>query len=135
MLSKVSSDFGNMAEKLARRFWPGPLTIVVQRNLALPENLSSTGAIGIRMPDHAAALDLLESVGPMAVTSANLSGKSSTLTASEVFAQLKGQIPLILDGGQTPGGIPSTVVDCTGAEPVVLRKGPITFDQILNVLQ
>ena len=86
------------------------------------------------MPDHPSALELLNRAGPMAVTSANLSGAPSTNTAQEVLEQLDGRIPLILDGGRTPGGLPSTVVDCTGAELVILRQGSLSMAQLLSVL-
>jgi L-threonylcarbamoyladenylate synthase len=70
----------------------------------------------------------------MAVTSANLSGQDSPKTAGEVSRQLNGRIPLILDGGETPGGVPSTVVNCLGTEPVILREGPVTMKDIQFVL-
>jgi len=88
----------------------------------------------VRVPDHPVARALLRAAGPMAVTSANLSGKASPCTAQEVYAQLGSRIPLILDGGGTPGGVPSTLVNCLGTEPQVLREGPITLAQILAVL-
>jgi L-threonylcarbamoyladenylate synthase len=122
----ITSQMNDLALRLARRFWPGPLTLVVPRQPSLPENISSRFTIGVRMPDHPVALDLLRQVGPLAVTSANLSGKASACTAQEVYNQLAGRIPLILDGGLTPGGTASTVVDCTGDRPVILRPGPIT---------
>lgn len=71
----------------------------------------------------------------MAVTSANLSGQISPVTADEVMRQLGGRIPLILDGGPTPGGIPSTLVDCLGEQPRILREGPITAEQIKQALR
>ncbi len=86
------------------------------------------------MPDYKYTLDLLKRTGPLAVTSANLSGEANTKTAQEVFGQLKGRIPLILDGGKTPGGLPSTVVDCTRDEIVILRQGPIPMDRLLSAL-
>jgi L-threonylcarbamoyladenylate synthase len=70
----------------------------------------------------------------MAVTSANISGRESPRTAEEVFSQLQGRIPLILDGGATPGGNPSTVVDATGSEPILLREGPISIEKIKTIL-
>jgi tRNA A37 threonylcarbamoyladenosine synthetase subunit TsaC/SUA5/YrdC len=70
----------------------------------------------------------------MAVTSANISGQPSPSTAEEVSAQLNGRIPLILDGGTTPGGVPSTLVDCTGNEPIILREGPISLDDLLAAM-
>jgi L-threonylcarbamoyladenylate synthase len=90
--------------------------------------------VGVRVPDHATARALLQAAGPMAVTSANLSGAPSPCTASEVLEQLGGRIALILDGGRTPGGVPSTVVDCLGADPKILRQGPISKDDIFRLL-
>jgi len=128
-LDLVISTMNPMARKLAQRFWPGPLTLVVPRNPALPDNLSPNLTIGVRMPDHPVALELLRQSGPLAVTSANLSGKENAVSAREVLQQLDGRIHLVLDGGTTPGGVPSTVVDCTGSGPQLLRAGPI--DQAL----
>ena len=132
-LSHVTRELGDVAARLAHRFWPGPLTLVVPAHPALPANLSPLPTVGVRMPDHPVALALLRLTGPLAVTSANLSGQPSTRTADEVSAQLGGLIPLILDGGQTPGGLPSTVVDCTGTELVILRQGPISEQQLIGV--
>lgn len=129
-LSLVTGAVNNLAHRLAERFWPGPLTLVLPRCPDLPSNLSPFPTVGVRMPDHPVALALLDRSGPLAVTSANLSGSLNTLTAQEVFTQLEARIPLILDGGRTPGGQPSTVIDCTGAEPVVLRPGPISSEEI-----
>jgi L-threonylcarbamoyladenylate synthase len=133
-LAKVSLDVPEIALKLAARFWPGPLTLVVPKHPDLPEAVSAAPTVGVRVPDHPVAQALLRAAGPMAVTSANLSGKLSPDTAQEVFAQLGGRIALILDGGITPGGVPSTVVDCTGVEPQILRAGPIVQDELLSVL-
>ncbi len=132
-MAKVSAEVPEIALKLAARFWPGPLTLVVLKHLELPEAVSATATVGVRIPDHPVARALLRLAGPMAVTSANLSGRPSPFTAQEVFAQLGGRIALILDGGKTPGGVPSTVVDCVGAEPQVLRTGPISKSEILAV--
>jgi len=78
------------------------------------------------MPAHPFALALLQAAGPLAVTSANLSGAASPVTAVEVITQLEGRIALVVDGGTSPGGIPSTVVDCTTPELRILREGPIS---------
>jgi L-threonylcarbamoyladenylate synthase len=86
------------------------------------------------VPDHPLARKLLGLTGPLAVTSANISGEQNPVTAQEVARQLDGRIDLILDGGQTPGGIPSTLVDCQGPEPVVLRPGPVSLEMLLQVL-
>lgn len=134
-LPQIASEMNPAAQRLAQRFWPGPLTLVVARRPGLPENLSPLPTVGVRMPDHPDALALLNLAGPLAVTSANLSGAPNTQSAQEVFDQLGGLIPLILDGGRTPGGAPSTVVDCTNPELPILRAGPITQEQILAALQ
>jgi L-threonylcarbamoyladenylate synthase len=133
-LAKVTSLIPEMALTLAAHFWPGPLTLVVPKHPELPEAVSATGTVGVRIPDHLVARALLRAAGPMAVTSANLSGQPSPSTAEEVLAQLGGRIPLIIDGGRTPGGRPSTVVDCTGLEPKLLREGPVTQEAIWKVL-
>jgi L-threonylcarbamoyladenylate synthase len=133
-LSRVTSGINPMAACLTKAFWPGPLTLVVMRHSSLPKMLSPDETIGVRMPDHPFALALLHQSGPLAVTSANLSGQENTLTAQEVFDQLRGRIHLVLDGGRVPGGIPSTVVDCTKEEPVILRKGPVTLEAIQAAL-
>jgi L-threonylcarbamoyladenylate synthase len=130
----ITPNMGSMAQRLAESFWPGPLTLVVVRHPHLPANLSPNPTVGVRMPDHPVALSLLNRIGPLAVTSANLSEHLNSHTAQEVLEQLNGRIPLILDGGRTPGGQPSTVVDCTGKEPLVLRSGPISLNQLLTSL-
>ena len=133
-ISQVTPEMGKMAMKLAKRFWPGPLTLIVPRLPQLPNILSSNLTIGVRIPDHPVALSLLKLVGPLAVTSANLSGNANANTAQQVLDQLDGRIHLILDGGQTPGGVPSTVADCTGPETRILREGPISLVELKVVL-
>jgi len=134
-IEKIAREFPPIARRLASRFWPGPLTCVVPKKPTLPEAVSATSTVGVRIPDHAVARLLLRFAGPMAVTSANISGKESPTTAKEVFAQLNGRIELIIDGGKTPGGNPSTLVDCTGDELKVLREGPISERELLSALQ
>jgi L-threonylcarbamoyladenylate synthase len=133
-LAQVSNGPSATAMRLAERFWPGPLTLIVTRNPSLPDVLSPQPTIGVRIPDHPVALELLRMTGPLAVTSANLSGQDNTNTAQEALGQLRGRVDLVIDGGRTPGGIPSTVVDCTGSEPVILREGPISDREIRKVL-
>lgn len=133
-LDKVAVDIPNMARIFASRFWPGPLTCVVPKKQTLPPAVSATSTVAVRIPDHPNARDLLIAAGPMAVTSANISGQPSPVTAMEVFNQLNGRIPLILDGGTTPGGVPSTLVDCTGGQPIILREGPISLNDLLAAL-
>lgn len=133
-LKLIAKDMGEMALRLANHFWPGPLTLIVPRLEMLPDVLTPTPTVGVRIPDHPLALSLLRQAGPLAVTSANLSGHSNCNSAQEVLEQLDGRIHLILDGGQTTGGVPSTVVDCTGKEPVVLREGPVKMEDLQAVL-
>jgi L-threonylcarbamoyladenylate synthase len=133
-LEKVTLDVPQCAAQLASRFWPGPLTLVVGKHPDLPEAVSAGQTVGVRVPDHTVARLLLRAAGPMAVTSANLSGQPSPCTAQEVFVQLGGRIALIIDGGRTPGGVPSTVVDCASETQRILREGPITKDEIGAVL-
>ncbi|HEU0295990.1 MAG TPA: L-threonylcarbamoyladenylate synthase [Anaerolineales bacterium] len=133
-MEKVGLDIPEIAYRLASRFWPGPLTVVIPKKPTLPEVVSATATIGVRVPDHEVARALLRAAGPMAVTSANISGQPSPSTAKEVFVQLGGRIDLILDGGQTPGGVPSTVVDCTANDLKILREGPITLEAIRSKL-
>ena len=133
-LGKVTAEVPPIAAKLATRFWPGPLTLVVPKHPNLPDVVSEGPTVGVRVPDHPVARALLTAAGPMAVTSANISGGESPNTAESVSSQLNGRIPLILDGGETPGGVPSTVVNCLGTEPVILREGPVTLKDIQFVL-
>ncbi len=122
------------ADRLIHQLWPGALTLILPMREGLPAALSSTPTIGVRMPDHDLLRRLITLVGPMAVTSANLSGHPNTASAQAVLAQLDGRIDLLLDGGPTPGDIPSTVVDCTGEKPRVLRWGMINKEKLEEVL-
>jgi L-threonylcarbamoyladenylate synthase len=133
-LKKVAVDIPQTAIILASRFWPGPLTILVPKMLDLPESVSATHTVGVRVPDHEVARALLRAAGPMAVTSANISGAQSPISAGEVYEQLGGRIPLIIDGGRSPGGVPSTLVDCTTLEPKILREGPVHIEELLSAL-
>jgi len=133
-LKQVTLDMPESARILAERFWPGPLTLVVSRHPNLPENISPWPTIGVRMPDHPVALALLQASGPLAVTSANLSGQLSATNAQEVLRQLDGRVDLIIDGGETVGGLPSTVVDCTGSSLKILRAGPLSQSDLDQAL-
>ena len=134
-LDQVAINIPEAAHKLASRFWPGPLTLLVPKLADLPESISATTTVGVRVPDHETARALLRAAGPMAVTSANISGAQSPVTAEEVYRQLGDRIPLIIDDGRTPGGVPSTLVDCTTPELKVLREGPISLAELLAALE
>ena len=134
-LSEIALGISQMAERFAHYFWPGPLTMVVRRRPEFAYLGGEQETVGVRVPNHRIALTLLAGIGPLAVTSANLSGESNTRTAPETYGQLSGRIDLIIDGGETPGGMPSTVVDCTSDRPVILREGPITMEDLLSNLK
>src|SRR5512136_3193038 len=104
-------------------FWPGALTIVVPKQPHIPIEVSTTHTVAVRMPDLDLARDLMRLTGPLAVTSANRSAGPNPRTAQAVLDQLEGRIDAIVDGGETPGGVPSTVVDCTQTAPTILREG------------
>jgi L-threonylcarbamoyladenylate synthase len=116
------------AHELALRFWPGALTLVVRPRVIMADWVGDDQrrTIGVRVPDHTVALDLLRSVGPMAVTSANLSGQPDALNDREARMVFGSSVAVYLEG-VSPGGEGSTVVDATGAHLVVLRQGPVTL--------
>jgi len=125
-IGMLTDQINENAVILAKKFWPGGLTIVLPKKIELPELLSAGNSIGIRMPNHPIALELLQEFGPIAATSANLSGKTNPQDAHDVLQQLNNRVPLILDGGKCPGGIPSTVIDCSTDEIQILRAGAIS---------
>lgn len=120
-------EFSAPARRIAARAWPGPLTMVLPRPAALPAWFApEADGIALRIPDHPIALALLRAMGtPLAVTSANHSGRPPARSADETLAAFPDAEGLIiLDGGPNPGGLASTVLDVRGKEPIVLRKGP-----------
>lgn len=123
------------ARDLIRAFWPGGLSLVVQQAPSLAWDLGDArGTVMLRMPLHPIALELLREVGPMAVSSANVSGQPPAATVAEARAQLGEQVGVYLDGGQAEHGVPSTIVDLTGDRPRVLRAGAVTTDRVAEVL-
>lgn len=133
-LEQITSAVSPRDWKVIANFWPGALTLVLPISPDMPANLSPTPTIGLRVPDHDLVRKFLQEVGPLAATSANLTGEASALNAEEVVRQLEGRIDLILDGGSVPGGLASTVLDCSGEKLKILREGPISLDAILRVL-
>jgi L-threonylcarbamoyladenylate synthase len=124
------------AVALAREFWPGPLTIVVSRSkLICPEAVAGGDTVGVRDPDLWLARQLLHSVsGPMAVTSANLSGEDATVSPQEVLRTLGPCFDVLIDAEVPASGVPSTVIDLTKSPPRLLRQGAITLDQLRSVI-
>jgi L-threonylcarbamoyladenylate synthase len=120
---------------LIDRFWPGALTLVLESQPSLTWDLGETnGTVALRMPDHEIALALLAQAGPMAVTSANLTGRPPAQTVTEARDQLGASVAVYLDGGPASGGPASTILDCTAGSPVTLREGPLTRAEVDRVL-
>jgi tRNA threonylcarbamoyl adenosine modification protein (Sua5/YciO/YrdC/YwlC family) len=121
--------------ELVRAFWPGGLSIVVEQAPSLAWDLGdAAGTVMVRMPLHPVAIELLREVGPMAVSSANRSGKPPATTADEARAQLGDDVAVYLDGGPADHGTPSTIVDLSGPTPAILRSGAVPPEQIAEVL-
>ncbi len=122
------------ARDLIETFWPGPLTLVLRAQESLAWDLGETGGtVALRMPDHGVALALLAEVGPMAVSSANRHGYPSSRTVLDAATQLGAGVEFYLDGGPAPGGLASTIVDCTRDTPVILRQGALGADRLAEV--
>lgn len=123
----VAANVPPVARSLVKRFWPGPLTLVVPRRPELPQVISPDSSIAVRLPDHPGARALIRAAGgAVATSSANRSGQEPARNMAEALASLGGYVAVILDGGPSPGGVASTVVDCTGVRPVITRDGPLS---------
>ena len=123
------------ARDLIRAFWPGPLTLVFVAQSSLMWDLGETnGTVAVRMPKDDMALKLLDVIGPMAVTSANVSGQTPAKTILEAQAQLGSAVSVYLDAGPCSDSLPSTMLDCTGEAPVILRAGAVSAVRVQEVL-
>lgn len=136
MLGRVVAEWPPMAQTLADRFWPGPLTLVLPRAAGVPDEVTGGGTtVGVRMPAHPVALGLIRAAGvPVAAPSANRSTELSPTRAGHVLAGLGERVDLILDGGPTPDGIESTVLDLTTDPPTLLRPGPISLASLVKLI-
>ncbi|MDN5758288.1 MAG: threonylcarbamoyl-AMP synthase [Tomitella sp.] len=122
------------ARELVRAFWPGGLSLVVQQAPSLGWDLGdANGTVMLRMPLHPVAIELLREVGPLAVSSANVSGRPPSTTMADARAQLGSSIDVYLDGGTCEQGVPSTIVDVSGGTPRILREGAVTADAVAAV--
>jgi L-threonylcarbamoyladenylate synthase len=130
-LATLANPIPEIAWFLAKRFWPGGLTLVLPKTDSLPAYLASGPTIAVRVPNHSACLAIIQHLGnPIIGTSANISGQPAALTAEEVGQQLGGKIDFIINGGKCPGGKESTVVDVTRESPIILRQGIIPSHEI-----
>lgn len=121
--------------ELIRAFWPGALSLVVQQAPSLQWDLGDAhGTVMLRMPLHPVAIEVLREVGPLAVSSANISGQAPAVTAADARGQLGARVEVYLDGGPSPGQSASTIVDLTGPQPRILRAGPISTEAVAEVL-
>ncbi len=129
----LCTELPDSARDLMAAFWPGGLTLICRAQPSLAWDLGETrGTVAVRMPDHPAALALLRRTGPLAVSSANLTGRPAAVTAQEAQEQLGASVDVVLDGGTAPGGVASTIVDVTSGLRLV-RAGAISLDELRAV--
>jgi len=134
-LEALAIDIPDWAHSLVEELWPGPLTLVLRQQPSLQWDLGETrGTVAVRMPDHEVALELLSRTGPLAVSSANKSGHPPATDADDAEAQLRRHIRVFLDGGPTPGPVPSTIIDCTDETGRVLRLGALSLERVNEVV-
>jgi L-threonylcarbamoyladenylate synthase len=132
--SALVEDLGEWGQQLIDEFWPGGLTIVCRAQRTLNWDLGDTkGTVAVRMPEDPVTLELLRETGPMAVTSANLTGKPAATTAQQAQEQLGDAVAVYLDGGPSAGGLASTIVDLTGDVPRMLRQGAISIGRLREI--
>lgn len=136
-VESIAASIPPVAKTLMERFWPGPLTLVLpKRDGAVSERVTAgLSTVAVRMPDHPLALALIEASGlALAAPSANRSGRPSPTTAAHVLADLNGRIAGVIDGGPTGVGVESTVLDCSGEVPTILRPGGVTKEALSEVI-
>jgi L-threonylcarbamoyladenylate synthase len=134
-LEALAVGVPDWARALVEELWPGPLTLVLRQQPSLQWDLGETrGTVAVRMPDHDVALELLARTGPLAVSSANRTGLPPATDADDAEAMLGELVKVILDAGQTPGPVPSTIVDCTGEQGRILRQGVLPIERLNEVI-
>ena len=134
-LDALAVGVPSYARALITELWPGPLTLVCRQQPSLQWDLGDTrGTVAVRMPDHEVALELLARTGPLAVSSANRTGRPAATDADQAEAMLGQAVAVILDGGPTPGAVPSTIVDVTGPAGRVLRLGAISLERLNEIV-
>ncbi|MER5376104.1 MULTISPECIES: L-threonylcarbamoyladenylate synthase [unclassified Streptomyces] len=134
-LHGLVTDFSELAWELVDAFWPGALTLVAKHQPSLQWDLGDTrGTVAVRMPLHPVAIELLTEVGPMAVSSANLTGHPAPENCDSAQQMLGDSVSVYLDGGPTPGIVPSSIVDVSREVPLLLRAGAISADELRKVV-
>lgn len=135
-LDALAVGVPSYARALVQELWPGPLTIVCRQQPSLQWDLGETrGTVAVRMPDHEVALELLGRTGPLAVSSANRSGEPAATSADAAEKMLGESVEVLLDGGPTPGPVPSTIVDVTGQTGRVLRRGAVSLERLNEIVR
>jgi L-threonylcarbamoyladenylate synthase len=132
----LASELPGYARALIEEFWPGPLTLVCRQQPSLQWDLGDTrGTVAVRMPDHPVALAVLERTGPLAVSSANKTGRPAATDADEALEMLGDDVAVVVDAGESPGGEASTIIDVTGSQGRVLRRGALSLEELNAVLE
>lgn len=134
-MEKVAEDIPDEAFLLAKRFWPGPLTIILKKRKDISDSITAgKQTVGLRVPAHPTALEIVRRAGPLACPSANLSDSREPKSASDVLKDLSGRIDLLVDGGETAIQKPSTIIDLTVSPPKILRVGGLDAAEIEKVI-
>jgi tRNA threonylcarbamoyl adenosine modification protein (Sua5/YciO/YrdC/YwlC family) len=132
----LASELPGYARALIEEFWPGPLTLVCRQQPSLQWDLGDTrGTVAVRMPDHPVALAVLERTGPLAVSSANKTGRPAATDADGALEMLGDDVAVVVDAGESPGGEASTIIDVTGSQGRVLRRGALSLEELNAVLE
>jgi tRNA threonylcarbamoyl adenosine modification protein (Sua5/YciO/YrdC/YwlC family) len=135
-IDALAVNIPSYARALVEEFWPGPLTLVCHQQASLQWDLGDTrGTVAVRMPNHDIALEILERTGPLAVSSANRTGMPAATDAEQAMEMLGEEVAVIVDGGASPGGEASTIVDATGPQGRVLRRGALSLETLNKVLE
>ena len=135
-IDALAVNIPGYARALIDAFWPGPLTLVCHQQSSLQWDLGDTrGTVAVRMPDHDIALEILERTGPLAVSSANRTGLPAATDADQALEMLGEEVAVIVDGGPSPGAAASTIVDATGPQGRILRRGALSLEQLNKVLE
>ncbi|MDY0266391.1 MAG: L-threonylcarbamoyladenylate synthase [Methanimicrococcus sp.] len=134
-MEEIATDIPSAAFLLAERFWPGPMTLILKKKAGISNRITAgKDTVGLRVPAHPFALKLVQTVGPLACPSANLSNSKEPKSAADVLNELSGKIDLLIDGGETQFQKPSTIIDLTKEPPQILRVGGLDVSEIEKVI-